>query len=165
MSKSNSLWKSEEYIRTSCSCSWLQILPFLSSGCNFVYSIISPSLHGSPLTVRGHISVWGSRALIISDIWTPQMAHPPKIAHKVNKSKTNKFSIAYGTLPKKETQQTNLGEKGMIENDWANYKSSLWLISRGEILLSCLECISTNWRHFTFRFPSTLFTLFTSSNY
>ena len=31
------------------------------------------------------------------------MAHPPKIAHKVNKSKTNKFPIdlTYGTLPKK----------------------------------------------------------------
>ena len=41
------------------------------------------------------------------------MAHPPKIAHKVNKSKTNKFpmDLAYGTLPKKEKQQTNLGEK------------------------------------------------------
>ena len=121
--KSNSWWKSEEYIRASCSCSWFQIIPFLSSGCNFVYSVISPSLHGSPLTVRGHISVWGSRALIISDIWTPQMAHPPKIAHKVNKSKTNKFPIdlAYGTLPKKEKQQTNLGEK---RQDWK------WLLAQ-----------------------------------
>ena len=56
------------------------------------------------------------------------MAHPPKIAHKVNKSKTNKFPIdlAYGTLPKKETQQTNLGEKGKIENDY--WPSSTGLI-------------------------------------
>ena len=55
------------------------------------------------------------------------MAHPPKIAHKVNKSKTNKFPIdlTHGTLPKKEKQQTNLGPKGKIENDWANYESSL----------------------------------------
>ena len=45
------------------------------------------------------------------------MAHPPKIAHQVNKSKTNKFPIdlAYGTLPKKETQQTNLGEKARLK--------------------------------------------------
>ena len=55
------------------------------------------------------------------------MAHPPKIAHKVNTSKTNKFPIdlAYGTLPKEEKQQTNLGEKGKIENHWANYESTL----------------------------------------
>ena len=73
------------------------------------------------------------------------MAHPPKIAHKVNKSKTNKFPIdlTHGTLPKKEKQQTNLGEKGHFDK-LASFHIQVSQYTFYSIhfvkLLKCMQC-------------------------